>query len=203
MIFCIEIIVVDVEIIFKEFGKIFMEIGFFKILVFKDNIDDIMGYVYSFELFKNFFIIKKVLMFVVFVLEIIWVKDIFNILIRKWKSFVVVIDEYGGMVGLIIVEDIIEEFFGEIEDEYDLIELIEEEFVIDYYKFFVWFEVDYLNEEYNFDFLEGENYEILGGFIVNFIEEILEKNEIVDIEGYIFKILEVFSIKIELVELKK
>lgn len=198
-----EIIAVDVETTPKELGKIFTETGLSKILVFKDNIDDIMGYVHSFELFKNPSTIKKVLMPVVFVPETIWAKDILNILTRKRKSLAVVIDEYGGTAGLITVEDIIEELFGEIEDEHDSIELIEEELATDHYKFSARLEVDYLNEEYNLDLPEGENYETLGGLIVNFTEEIPEKNETVDIEGYTFKILEVSSTKIELVELKK
>jgi CBS domain containing-hemolysin-like protein len=140
---------------------------------------------------------------VVFVPETIWAKDILNILTRKRKSIAVVIDEYGGTAGLITVEDIIEELFGEIEDEHDSIELIEEELAEDHYKFSARLEVDYLNEEYKFNLPEGENYETLGGLIVNFTEEIPEKNETVDIEGYSFKILEVSSTKIELVELKK
>lgn len=198
-----EIIAVDVETTPKELGKIFTETGLSKILVYKDNIDDIMGYVHSFELFKNPSTIKKVLMPVVFVPETIWAKDVLNILTRKRKSIAVVIDEYGGTAGLITVEDIIEELFGEIEDEHDSVELMEEELGPDHYKFSARLEVDYLNEEYKFDLPEGENYETLGGLIVNFTEEIPEQNETVDIDGYSFKILEVSSTKIELVELKK
>ena len=198
-----EIIAVDVETTPKELGKIFTETGLSKILVYKDNIDDIMGYVHSFELFKNPSTIKKVLMPVVFVPETIWAKDVLNILTRKRKSIAVVIDEYGGTAGLITVEDIIEELFGEIEDEHDSVELREEELGPDHYKFSARLEVDYLNEEYKFDLPEGENYETLGGLIVNFTEEIPEQNETVDIDGYSFKILEVSSTKIELVELKK
>ena len=198
-----ENIAVDVETTPKELGKIFTETGLSKILVYKDNIDDIMGYVHSFELFKNPSTIKKVLMPVVFVPETIWAKDVLNILTRKRKSIAVVIDEYGGTAGLITVEDIIEELFGEIEDEHDSVELMEEELGPDHYKFSARLEVDYLNEEYKFDLPEGENYETLGGLIVNFTEEIPEQNETVDIDGYSFKILEVSSTKIELVELKK
>lgn len=198
-----EIIAVDIETTPKELGKIFTETGLSKILVYKDNIDDIMGYVHSFELFKNPSTLKKVLMPVVFVPETIWAKDVLNILTRKRKSIAVVIDEYGGTAGLITVEDIIEELFGEIEDEHDSVELMEEELAPDHYKFSARLEVDYLNEEYKLDLPEGENYETLGGLIVNFTEEIPEQNETVDIDGYSFKILEVSSTKIELVELKK
>ncbi|MEZ4779702.1 MAG: hemolysin family protein [Flavobacteriaceae bacterium] len=198
-----EIIAVDIETTPKELGKIFTETGLSKILVYKDNIDDILGYVHSFELFKKPASLKKVLMPVVFIPETIWAKDVLNILTRKRKSIAVVIDEYGGTSGLITVEDIIEELFGDIEDEHDSVALLEEELGEDHYKFSARLEVDYLNEEYKLDLPEGENYETLGGLIVNVTEEIPEKDETLEIEGYSFKILEVSSTKIELVEVKK
>ncbi|MEZ4859453.1 MAG: hemolysin family protein [Flavobacteriaceae bacterium] len=198
-----EIIAVDIETTPKELGKIFTETGLSKILVYQNNIDDILGYVHSFELFKKPETIKKVLMPVVFVPETIWAKDVLNILTRKRKSIALVIDEYGGTSGLITVEDIIEELFGEIEDEHDSVELIEEELSEGHFKFSARLEVDYLNEEYKLDLPEGENYETLGGLIVNITEEIPEKDETLEIAGYSFKILEASSTKIELVELKK
>ena len=140
---------------------------------------------------------------VVFVPETMHAKDVLNILTRKRKSIAVVIDEYGGTSGIITVEDIIEELFGEIEDEHDSVELIEEELGEDHFRFSARLEVDYLNEMFKLDLPEGENYETLGGLIVNFTEEIPEKDETVEIDGYAFKILEVSNTKIELVELKK
>ena len=198
-----EIIAVDIDTSPKELGKLFTETGLSKIVVYNENIDDILGYVHSFELFKNPSSIKKVLMPVVFIPETIWAKDVLNILTRKRKSIAIVIDEYGGTSGLITVEDIIEELFGEIEDEHDSVALIEEELGENHFKFSARLEVDYLNEEYKLDLPEGENYETLGGLIVNFTEEIPESDETVEIEGYTFKILEVSSTKIELVEVKK
>lgn len=140
---------------------------------------------------------------VIFVPETILAKDVLNILTRKRKSIAVVIDEYGGTSGIITVEDIIEELFGEIEDEHDSIDLVEEELHEDHYRFSARLEVDYLNEAYKLDLPEGENYETLGGLIVHFTEEIPEKDETVEIDGYSLKILEVSNTKIELVELKK
>ena len=198
-----EIIAVDIDTSPKELGKLFTETGLSKIVVYNENIDDILGYVHSFELFKNPSSIKKVLMPVVFIPETIWAKDVLNILTRKRKSIAIVIDEYGGTSGLITVEDIIEELFGEIEDEHDSVALIEEELGENHFKFSARLEVDYLNEEHKLDLPEGENYETLGGLIVNFTEEIPESDETVEIEGYTFKILEVSSTKIELVEVKK
>ena len=197
-----EVVAVDIKTTPKELSKIFTETGLSKILVYKENIDDIMGYVHSFELFKKPQNIKKVLIPVVFVPGTMLAKDVLNILTRKRKSIAVVIDEYGGTSGIMTVEDIIEELFGEIEDEHDSIELIEEELAEGHFKFSARLEVDYINEMYKLSLPENENYETLGGMIVNFTEEIPEQNEIVVIEKVTCKILEVSSTKIELVELK-
>ena len=197
-----EVVAVDIETSPKELAKIFTETGLSKILVYKDSIDDILGYVHSFELFKKPENLKKVLMPVVFVPETMLVKDVLGILSKKRKSLAVVIDEYGGTSGIITVEDIIEELFGDIEDEHDSVALIEEELEKGHYKFSARLEVDYLNETYKLDLKENENYETLGGLIVNHTEEIPAQGETVEIEDYLFTILEVSSTKIELVEVK-
>jgi CBS domain containing-hemolysin-like protein len=197
-----EVVAVDIDTTPKELAKIFTETGLSKILVYNENIDDILGYVHSFELFKKPANLKKVLMPVVFVPETMLVKDVLGILSKKRKSIAVVIDEYGGTSGIITVEDIIEELFGDIEDEHDSIALIEEELGNGHYKFSARLEVDYLNETYKLDLKENENYETLGGLIVNHTEEIPDQGETVEIEDYLFTILEVSNTKIELVELK-
>jgi CBS domain containing-hemolysin-like protein len=197
-----EVVAVDIDTSPKELAKIFTETGLSKILVYNENIDDILGYIHSFELFKKPANLKKVLMPVVFVPETMLVKDVLGILSKKRKSLAVVIDEYGGTSGIITVEDIIEELFGEIEDEHDSIALIEEELGEGHFKFSARLEVDYLNENYKLDLEESENYETLGGLIVNHTEEIPDKGETVEIDDYTFTILEVSNTKIELVELK-
>lgn len=197
-----EVVAVDIDTTPKELAKIFTETGLSKILVYNESIDDILGYVHSFELFKKPETLKKVLMPVVFVPETMLVKDVLGILSKKRKSLAVVIDEYGGTSGIITVEDIIEELFGDIEDEHDSIALIEEELGKGHYKFSARLEVDYLNENYKLDLEENENYETLGGLIVNHTEEIPEQGETVEIDDYLFTILEVSSTKIELVEVK-
>lgn len=197
-----EIIAVDLETTPKELVKIFTETGLSKILVYKNNIDDIVGYVHSFALFQKPETIQSILMPVVYVPETMLAKDVLQILSKKRKSIAVVIDEYGGTSGIITVEDIIEELFGDIEDEHDTVELVEEEIEENHFRFSARLEVDYLNEEYDLELEENENYETLGGYIVNFTAEIPEKGETVQIENYLFTILEVSSTKIELVELK-
>lgn len=198
-----EVVAVDIEMTPKELSKLFTETGLSKILVYKDNIDDILGYVHSFELFKKPTDLQKILMPVVFVPETMLAKDVLNILSKKRKSIAVVIDEYGGTSGIMTVEDIIEELFGEIEDEHDSIELVEEVLSENHYRFSARLEVDYLNETYKLDLPESENYETLGGMIVNTTEEIPNQNETVEIEDYTIQILEVSSTKIEMVELKR
>lgn len=197
-----EIVGVNHDVAPRDLVQTFTETGLSKILVYNESIDDIIGYIHSFELFKKPETLKSILLPVVFVPETMWVKDVLNILIKKGKSLAVVIDEYGGTSGMITVEDIVEELFGEIEDEHDAVILIEEKLGEDHYKFSARLEVDYLNEVYKLDIPEGENYETLGGFITNHTEEIPQQLEEVKIENFLIRILEVSNTKIELVELE-
>jgi CBS domain containing-hemolysin-like protein len=197
-----EIVAVDQNVEPKDLVKIFTETGLSKILVYNETIDDIIGYIHSFELFKKPKTLKSILLPVVYAPETMWVKDVLSILIKKRKSIAVVIDEYGGTSGMITLEDIVEELFGEIEDEHDSVILIEEKLGEEHYKFSARLEVDYLNETYKLDIPEGENYETLGGFITNHTEEIPQIDEEVKINNYHFKILDATNTKIELVELQ-
>ena len=197
-----EIIAVDQNQAPNDLIETFTETGLSKILIYNETIDDIIGYVHSFELFKRPKSIKSILLPVVFVPETMWVKDVLNILIKKRKSIAVVIDEYGGTSGMMTVEDIVEELFGEIEDEHDSAVLIEEKLADDHFRFSARLEVDYLNENYKIEIPEGENYETLSGFIVNHTEEIPQQGEVIKIEEFEIKILETSNTKIELVELK-
>ncbi|MGV8814982.1 MAG: hemolysin family protein [Gelidibacter sp.] len=197
-----EIIAVDISDSIKNLNALFTSSGLSKILVYKDSVDEIVGYVHSFELFKKPKDIKSIVMGVEFVPETMLIKDVLNVLTKKRKSISVVIDEHGGTSGIITVEDIIEELFGEIEDEHDTIELIEEK-IDDYnYKFSARLEVDYINEVYKLDLPDCENYETLGGLIVDETEEIPHVNDQVQIGHYLFTILDVSTTKINLVSLK-
>lgn len=197
-----EIIAVDVDETIKNINSIFTASGLSKILVYDESIDDILGYIHSFELFKKPKTIKSIILPVEFVPETMLVKDVLNVLTKKRKSIAVVIDEYGGTSGIMTIEDIVEELFGEIEDEHDTIELIEEKIDDFNYKFSARLEVDYINETYKLDLPEGENYETIGGLIVDETEEIPKVNDKVTIENFLFTILEVSSTKIDVVALK-
>jgi CBS domain containing-hemolysin-like protein len=197
-----EIIAVDAEESIKNINLIFTSSGLSKILVYDESIDDILGYIHSFELFKKPKTIKSIILPVEFVPETMLVKDVLNVLTKKRKSIAVVIDEYGGTSGIMTIEDIVEELFGEIEDEHDTIELIEEKIDDFNYKFSARLEVDYINETYKLDLPEGENYETIGGLIVDETEEIPKVNDKVTIGNFLFTILEVSSTKIDVVALK-
>jgi len=198
-----EVVAVEIHTTPKELSKQFTDTGLSKILVYNESIDDILGYVRSFDLFRKPTALKRVLMPVVFVPETMLAKDVLNILSKKRKSVAVVIDEYGGTSGIITVEDIIEELFGEIEDEHDSVELIEEVIGENHFRFSARLEVDHLNETYKLNLPEDDAYETLGGLIVQTTEEIPEQDEVVQLEGYSIRILEVTHTKIQLVEIRR
>ena len=197
-----ELSAIEIHDSISNLNDLFTQTGHSKILVYKTTIDDILGYVHSFDLFKNPKNIKSMLRPVEYVPETMFAKDVLNVLIKKRKSLAVVLDEYGGTSGIMTVEDVIEELVGEIEDEHDTFELIEEKINNHTYIFSARIEVDHINETYKFQLPESENYETLGGFIVNYTEGIPEKNEEIKIDQFHFTIKEVSNTKIELVELK-
>ncbi len=197
-----EITAVELHETPKAITKLFVETGYSKILVFKDTIDNIIGYVHSYELFKKPKNIKSVLMPVEFVPETMLIHEILNILTRKRKSMAVVLDEYGGTSGIMTVEDIVEELFGETEDEHDSTDLHEEQINENTYKFSARLEVDYLNETYKLELPESDEYETLGGLIVSETGEIPEKGLEIKARNFLFTILEASNTKIDMVTLE-
>jgi len=197
-----EIVDIDLFDSVSDLKALFIETGYSKIIVSQNSLDDIVGYVHSFDLFKKPKTINSVLMAVEFVPETILIKDALSLLIKKRKNVAVVLDEYGGTSGIITIEDIVEELFGEIEDEHDLDEeLIEEELKEGKYLFSARLDVAYLNETYKLEIPESDSYGTLGGFIVDFTKDIPEKGEKINIGNYFFVIEECSNKKIELVKL--
>lgn len=186
----------------KNLAKLFTETGYSKILIFKDTVDNIIGYVHSYELFKNPKTIKSILRPVELVPETMLVHDILKVLTKKRKSIAVVLDEYGGTSGIMTIEDIVEELFGEIEDEHDSTNLTEEQVNETTFNLSARLEVDYLNENYKLELPEGDEYETLGGLIVNETGEIPEQDAEIIIDNFRFTILEVSNTKIDLVLLE-
>lgn len=197
-----EITAVEIHETPKNLAKLFTETGYSKILVFKDTIDNVIGYVHSYELFKKPKTIKSILLPVEFVPETMLIQDILNVLIKKRKSMAVVLDEYGGTSGLMTVEDIVEELFGEIEDEHDTTDLKEEQIDERNFLFSARLEVDYINENYKLELPIGDEFETLGGLLVHQVGEIPEKDSEITIDRFKFIVLEVSNTKIDLVSLE-
>ena len=196
-----EIVAVELNESIENLIATFVSSGFSKILIYNENIDDILGYVHSFDMFKKPKNIKEVLIPIVNIPETIQINEVLNILTRKRKSMAVVLDEYGGTSGIVTLEDIVEELFGEIEDEHDKDNFIEEQLSETEYLFSARLEVEYLNETYHLEIPESEEYETLGGFIVLHNEGIPTQGEVIQIPPFSFVIEACSQTKIEAVRL--
>jgi CBS domain containing-hemolysin-like protein len=197
-----EIKAVDMHESVKNLRKMFVETGYSKILVYRGSLDDVLGYAHAFDMFKKPKNIQSILKPVEFVPESMLINNVLNILTLKKRSISVVLDEFGGTSGIITVEDIVEELFGEIIDEHDTVALLENKLNSREFEFSARLEVDYLNEEYNLNIEENEAYETLGGFIVYHNEDIPKQDEVIQINNLHFKMLKVDSSKIMEVYLK-
>ena len=197
-----ELVALDIDKDIQELKELFMTTGLSKIPVYQNSVDDILGYVHAFELLKKPTSIRSILLPVEFIHEPLPINEVLNRLTRKRKSLAVVLDEYGGTSGIITVEDIVEELFGEIEDEHDQVDHYELKVSDTEFEFSARLEVDYLNTTYDFSFPEEEFYETLGGLIVHLTEEIPQQGDVFSLAQYEFKILEVSSTKIERIHLR-
>lgn len=196
-----EIIAVEVNDSLEELREKFNETGLSKILVYENTIDNIIGYVHGFSLFKKPKDIRSILIKPLELRESYPAQSAMRDLVKERKSLAIIIDEYGGTSGILTTEDIMEEIFGEIEDEHDSEDLREEVIDENEFIFSARHELKYLNKKYNFGLPESDNYSTLAGLIIDYCETIPEKDEVVKVENFEFLILSISGSRINEVKL--
>ncbi len=196
-----DIVAVDENYSLSDLKDLFLKTGHSKIIVFKENIDNIIGYVHVFDLFQQPKSLKGITRDLVFVPETMPANIFMSKMIKDEKSIAVVLDEFGGTSGILTLEDLMEEIFGEIEDEFDHDKLVERKIDEHTYLFSARQEIDYLNDTYNLNIEESDEYETLGGYITYHHESIPEKGEEIKIGDLKFIIMAASNTKIDLIKL--
>lgn len=197
-----EIVGIDIKGSIEALRRILIETKLSRIIVYEGNIDHIIGYVHQLDMFKRPENIQSVLLPIPAVPESMSATDLINKFTRERKSIAWVVDEFGGTAGIITMEDVLEEIFGEIQDEYDVEEFVEKQIADNEYIFSGRLELDYINEKYGFDFPVDEM-ETLSGFIINYNETIPKQKERIIIADYEFDVMNVSDTRIEMVKIKK
>ena len=192
-----DVVALSIDSSIEELTQLFIDTGLSRILIHKESIDDIIGYVHISTLFKDPPTIAKALSRVLIVPETMSAQRLLNLFIRDQKSVAVVVDEFGITAGIVTIEDIMEEIFGEIEDEHDHLNLKEVMISEQEYIFSGRLEVDYLNEKYHLDLEEREEYETLAGLVLYFNQSIPQEGETIVVNNLTFKILSVKNARIE------
>ncbi|MCR9250619.1 MAG: hemolysin family protein [bacterium] len=195
-----EVVALDVQDPIDELKSLFIESGHSKIVIYKETIDDVIGYCHSLELFKKPKDIKSIMNPIIIVPETMPANELMVQFITERKSLALVVDEYGGTSGIVSMEDIIEEIFGEIQDEHDDEYLTEEQMDDTNFLLSARHEVDYLNEKYEWGLPEGD-YDTLGGLILEFNENIPSKNDVIEIPPFTFTIFSMADNRIDNVKL--
>ncbi len=196
-----EIEVLDLNSSMEELRQKFVETGFSRIIFYEDNIDNIVGYVHSSVIFKNPRSFKPFINDVLIVPETMPANKLLSIFIREHRSIAIVVDEFGGTSGMVTSEDILEEIFGEIEDEHDTTDIIEKKISDTEFVFSGRSEIDLINEKFQINLPETEDFETLAGFILFHHESIPKINSVIKIGAFHFKILKATNTRIELVKL--
>ncbi|MBN1251081.1 MAG: HlyC/CorC family transporter [Bacteroidales bacterium] len=197
-----ELLAIEINESIEKLKQKFIETGYSKILIFEETIDNIIGYVQSSDLFQKPENINSMLKELLIVPETMPAHKLLNSFMKEHKSIALVVDEFGGTSGIVTIEDIMEEIFGEIEDEHDSIELIDEQINEHEFIFSGRIEIDYINEKYNLSIPESDDYETIAGFILTNHEEIPIEKDVIIIDKFEFEILNVDTPKIELLKLK-
>lgn len=179
-----EIIAVDIQDPIADAKELMTNKGLSKLIIYRDDIDNIIGYIHSFDLFKRPASIKQILKPISFVPTVMSGKELLEKFTNQVGNFAVVTDEYGGTAGIITLEDVIEEIFGEIQDEHDKEALTEQQISENEYLFSARIDIDYLNETYDFDLTESDSYDTLAGLILAQLERLPAEGDEVQVDNY-------------------
>jgi len=197
-----EIEAIDINASIEDLQNKFISTGYSKMIVYSEAIDNIVGYISSKQLFKLPATILEKISQISYVPETMPANKLLHEFMQYHRSIAVVVDEYGGTSGIITLEDIMEEIFGEIEDEHDTDDLVEKQINPDEFVLSSRLEIEYLNSRFGLNFPESEDYDTLAGFILYRHHSLPKPNEKITIDAYSFKILKVSNTRIELVYLK-
>jgi putative hemolysin len=197
-----EIKAIDEKCSVDELLQLSVETGHSKIMVYHETIDNIIGYTHSFDLFNHPSTISDIVKEIIVVPEAMLANDVLQTMLKERKSIAVVVDEFGGTSGIVAMEDIIEEIFGEIKDEYDIDDQVEKQLGKTEFLFSGRLEIDYLNEKYKLELPESEDYETLAGFIISHHKSIPDVNDEIHIDPYVFTITSASENRIDQVRMK-
>lgn len=197
-----EIIAVDTDTSLQGLKEEFIENGISKVIVYKENIDNIVGYIHSSEMFKPLTDWRKNIRSIPIVPETMSAHKMMKIFMQQKRTLAVVVDEFGGTSGIVSMEDLVEEIFGDIEDEHDTNSTVAKSIGENEYIFSGRLEIEKANEEFNLSLPESDEYQTIGGLILHEYQSFPQVHEIITIDKYQFKIIKVTNTKIELVKLK-
>ncbi|MGL5938299.1 MAG: hemolysin family protein [Phocaeicola sp.] len=197
-----EIVSIDKEDGLDELKQLFIKSGKSKVIVYNENIDNIIGYVHSSELFVNTAEWTKNIRTIPIVPETMSAHKLMKLFMQQKKAIAVVVDEFGGTAGIVALEDLVEEIFGEIEDEHDNTSYIAKQVGDNEYIFSGRLEIEKANELFNLTLPENDEYQTIGGLILNYYQSFPKANEVITVEHFKFKIIKVTDTKIELIKLK-
>ena len=197
-----KLVAMDISSPINEIKNRFIATKLSKILIFKGNIDKVIGYIHSSDLFRNPQNVRSILLPIPFVPESMSVMQLLNQFIESNKGVALVVDEFGGTSGMLTIEDVTEEIVGEIVDEHDVEEITDKKLAKNKYQLFAGLDIELVNKKYNLTLPESDEYETIAGLILHHLAEIPQKNDVVELEEFQFTIIKVNDTAIQEVQLK-